>query len=284
MRMILACFLYLASFFVPPFAFAQEGISLPHGNFEALRNTGIARVNTVISPYSIQLDDGRIIRPAGLEFPDMNFNAPEPGGYALTATEILRDLLEGQEVNIYQTTRKDRGRTNRMRHHLAHLERRSDKAWLQGTLLTLGLARVQTTQRNPEMAAQMYELEAAARAQKIGLWEDERYQVRRVDDAQNYLNSLQIIEGRVRSAALRKNTLYLNFGPDWRSDFTLSISGENRRRFTKQGLDPLNWAGTLLRVRGWVRKYNGPFIEIDNPESIEILTKKPMLVDTKDNP
>ena len=38
---------------------------------------------------------------------------------------------------------------------LAHLETHDGNLWVQGALLAAGLARVRPTERNPEMAAQM---------------------------------------------------------------------------------------------------------------------------------
>lgn len=239
----------------------------PRGDFSDLKQTGSADVIQIISPVTLQINDGRVIRLAGLDFPDLGIH--EAGDFSLLAVDILKDLLLKQTVNIYQTPQKDLGRLNRMGHHIAHLEREDDKLWVQGLLLSLGLSRVMTARRNPEMAAQMYGFEAEARTEKLGIWGTDQYKILSPEKAENHMNSFQIVEGRVQSAALNNNRVYLNFGPDWRTDFTVSIAPGDKRRFLKKGLDPLSWNGKIIRARGWVRSYNGPYMEIDHPEAIE---------------
>ena len=178
-------------------------------------------------------------------------------------------MMEGEDVLIYQTKNSKLGRTNRMGHQLAHIVRAKDDAWAQGTLIGLGLVQVKTTQRNAEMAEQMYALEQYARTEKAGLWHD--YEILSPDNAADSLNSFQIVEGKIASAALKKNRTYLNFGRNWRDDFTVSIAPENRKAFSKSQINPLDWNGKTVRVRGWVEDYNGALIEIDHPQAIEIL-------------
>ena len=265
---LILTFCYLAaSIFTALPARAQD--KLPQGDFSALRNTGEAQVIKIIDPQTMQLADGRLLRLSGLDFPD--YSPAEPGDLALAALAVLRDMLEGKNITIHQTPKKDIGRMNRMGHMLAHIERTNDQAWVQGSLLTLGLARVRSTAFNPEMAAQMYALEAAARAEKIGLWGDSRFAVLTPETAADHIGNFALVEGTVHSAALKNNTLYINFGPDWREDFTLTLNSTAKRELGKQNHDPLNWAGKRLRARGWLESYNGPSIEIDHAAAIELL-------------
>jgi hypothetical protein len=39
-------------------------------------------------------------------------------------------------------------------------------------------------------------------------------------------------------------------------------------------MTPTSLAGRLLRVRGWLREWNGPMIEATHPEQIELLDGK----------
>ncbi len=213
------------------------------------------------------------MRLTGIDLPD--YRPGEPGDFSLAALSVLRDMLEGQSVTLYQTREKDRGRMNRMGHMLAHIVRDEDGAWVQGTLLTLGLARVQTLSYNPEMAAQMLALEKAARTDKIGIWGDSRFAVLTPETATEHIGSFQIVEGNIYAAALNKNRLFLNFGQNWRDDFTVMLSTEAKRQLEKQGLDPMNWGGRKIRVRGWLESYNGPFIEADHAQVIELLNEPP---------
>ncbi len=265
MQRILILFLILASAFISA-AHAAQSLGLPQGSFTELRQTGMAMVTAVIDPQTIQLEDGEIVRLAGLDFPD--FDPDEPGAFSLMAIKILKDMLVGQEVLLYQTLDKEEGRINRMGQQIAQLERQSDKAWIQGALLTLGLARVRTAQRNPEMAQEMYDIEQGAINEKLGIWQT--HKVLTPEETADREGKFEIVEGRIESAALKQNRIYLNFGKDWKTDFTVSIAPEDKRAFSKKNLDPLQWNGKNVRVRGWVESYNGPYIEINHPQAIEM--------------
>ena len=69
----------------------------------------------------------------------------------------------------------------------------------------------------------------------------------------------------------RRGRFYLDFGADWRRDFTVAIALGDRARFRAAGLDPAGLEGATLRVRGWMRRLNGPMIEATHPEQIERL-------------
>jgi micrococcal nuclease len=272
MRKIIVTFLLLASLFVSP-AYAQKTGQFPQGDFTQLREAGTLKVMQVIDPQTIALEDKQIIQLTGIDYPDLRVY--DAGTLAIAAKDILADMLEDQQVTIYLTEKDDWGRSNRMGHTIAEVERKGDAAWIQGTLVSLGLARVRTTQRNPEMAAQLYRLEAQARAEKLGLWESDQYKILTPEEAEAHMHSFQIVEGRIESVSVKSNRLYLNFGKDWKKDFTISIAPKDKRLFSKEGMDPMGWNGKTIRVRGWVRSYNGPYMEIDHPEAVELIGEKP---------
>lgn len=237
--------------------------------FSVLEHSSQGTVETVVDPLTVRMRDGRTIHLAGLDFPDYDPYAPGP--LSVTAVNILRDFLEGETVKISRTKNEKAGRINRMGHEIAHLTRTGDDIWVQGMVVGLGLARVRTEKNNPEMAAEMYEIEQAARAGKLGLWALESFAIATPENARSFIGSFQIVEGRVRSAAMKQNRVYLNFGDNWKTDFTVSISPEDRRAFTKAGLNPLDWNGDTLRVRGWIGSFNGPMMEIDHPQAVQIV-------------
>lgn len=272
---ILTAFALVSSFLLvilgaPRLSMAQD--RLAQGDFQALKHAGQASVSEVIDPLTVLLDDGRIIRLAGID-------VPNAGGseFDVLARDILRDLLGGRRVTLHQTRKKDTGRINRMGHHIAHITRSSDEVWAQGVLLSLGLARVKTTKRTPEMAAQMLALEATARAGGVGLWVDQAYMILSADEMGDPAGQFVIAEGQIKSVSLKKNRIYMNFGGNWRSDFTVSIAPEDKRAFSKAQANPMSWGGQNVRVRGILKSINGPYIEIDHPEAIELLENKAAL-------
>ncbi len=259
---------------------ASPPLILPKGDFEELRKVGVSTVTEVINPMTVKLKDGRMIALTGLDYPDLDFY--DPGELAVTAQQVLEDFLVGKKVIIYQTPKSDAGRKNRMGHDIAHLARidenhpddESAAIWAEGVMLSLGLARTRTTKYNRQMAGQMFELEAKAREQKVGLWSMDKYSVLTPEQATEHIGSFQIVEGKIQSISRHKNNLYINFGGNWRDDFTIGISGNNMRTFTNERIYPDRWNGEHIRVRGWVESYNGPFIEIDHPEKIELISIK----------
>ena len=84
-----------------------------------------------------------------------------------------------------------------------------------------------------------------------------------------FVDSVQIVEGIVTSTADVRGQIYLNFGADYKTDFTIAIARKYRRKF--EAIDPLSLEGARVRVRGWIELYNGPMIWIDHPERLEVL-------------
>jgi len=73
--------------------------------------------------------------------------------------------------------------------------------------------------------------------------------------------------------ASRNNVIYLNFGDDWRTDFTVAASSQLRRDFSKAGINVMQLGGQKIRARGWVRDYNGAYLEVFHPSQIEVLAE-----------
>ena len=83
--------------------------------------------------------------------------------------------------------------------------------------------------------------------------------------------------GSVASIGHTKSATYLNFGTDYRSDFTVRI-GKNvlaANPDLARTLDGLT-AKTVI-VRGWIDRRNGPLIDVADPSQIE-------LIDTENEP
>ncbi len=255
----------LATVYLSTVVYADK---FPSNALESLKPTTHAKVVEVIAPDTIKLSDGQTVRLSGLHFID--YSQDNAGSFSLTVMKVLNDMLVGQETILYQTAKKDWGRTNRMGHSLGHIVRKSDNAWVQGTIISLGLAMVKTGARNPEMAKELYALEDQARLAKMGIWAKDM-QTLSPEQAGDHLKTYQVVVGVIESVALKQNRTYLNFGKNWRDDFTVSISPEDKRAFNKDGMNPMEWSGKRVRVRGMTEEYNGPYIEIDHPEMIEVL-------------
>jgi micrococcal nuclease len=217
-----------------------------------------------IDAISLLSDKGEIYTLVGLDVPpDEDIEAK--------AQKRLQDLVTDKKCTLFQTRSEKAGRLNRMGHHLGHIVCGADGAWLQGTLLAEGLARVRTTPDNREQALVMLALEARARTQKIGLWEKQIHASLTPSTAEQSLNRFAVVEGKILSATQNQSSVFLNFERDWKTDFTIGVPSNLRREFSKKRMDLLSLKGKTVRVRGWMRSYNGAYIELDHPEQLEIV-------------
>ena len=228
-----------------------------------------AYVVDVIDGSTVLLDDGETVRLAGIEAPShTHAGAESPAAQlAMDAQKALTALVEGRRVGLAPSDIR-RDRYGRLRAHLVRTDR---GVWVQGALLAAGLARVHSLVDNRAAVADMLAIERHARGERLGIWSESHYLVRAASEADGGLGSFQLVEGRVTAAAVVRGRGYLNFGDDWREDFTVSIAPRDRRRFEAAGIAVEDYEGRLVRVRGWVDSFNGPMIEATHPEQIEVL-------------
>ncbi|MDP6567229.1 MAG: thermonuclease family protein [Alphaproteobacteria bacterium] len=238
----------------------------PAGAGELVRS-GAGTVVKVVDGDTLFLDDGVEVRLVGIQAPKLPLGRRDFQAWPLAeeAKRALEELSLGRRVELsYGGRRGDRyGRA------LAHLHR-SDGLWLQQELLRQGMARVYSFRDNRAVVAELLAAERQARAAARGIWGNPWYRVRTVAETPRHIGSFQLVEGRVLAVAVVRGRLYLNFGEDWRSDFTVSAAPRDRRLFDKAGFDYRGLARRLIRVRGWLKSYNGPLIEVTHPEQIEV--------------
>ncbi len=221
---------------------------------------GKGRAAEIIDGYSLRLIDGRMVRLAGL--------APPAPGFEKEAKARLIELAGRGELRFAYDPGAVSDRHGRL---LLHLER-EDGLWLQEEILRLGLARVQTRPDARLGAARLLAVESEAREAKRGLWSDKRYAILNAAEfAAIRSGSFQIAEGKVISARRIRDMIYLNFGPDWKSDFTLEIDKAGQAILRKAKISPLSLEGKMIRVRGQVYFRNGPAMQISHAEQLEIL-------------
>lgn len=231
-----------------------------------------AKVTEVIDGDTVVLDDGTEARLVGTQAPKLPLGRPGYPTWPLApeAKVKLEELVLKRRVGLgFGGNEWDRhGR------RLAQLWR-SDGLWIQGAMVETGFARVYGFADNRALVPELLALERQARAAGRGIWANSYYDVlsaRELEQsADDLLDSFQLVEGRVEEAALVRDRAYLNFGNDWRDDFTAVLQPETVDLFLSEGNDPAGLGGRLVRIRGWVELYNGPMIEVTYPEQIEVL-------------
>ncbi|MDX1422934.1 MAG: thermonuclease family protein [Kiloniellales bacterium] len=233
------------------------------------------QVVEVIDGDTVRLDDGREVRLVGLQAPKLPLGRSgfEAWPLADEAKRALAELTLGREVGLgYGGRRVDRH--GRALGQLYRLDGAGEaESWVQGAMLEAGLARVYSFADNRALVADMLERERLARAKRRGIWADPFYAVRAADGLDGDVGSFQVVEGVVLDAAEVRGRVYLNFGEDWKSDFTVTLAPAVRRLFASEGIDPLDYGGKTVRVRGWVKSFNGPMIEASHPEQIEVVAR-----------
>lgn len=240
---------------------AAPGFEPP--GFEA---TERVTVKSAIDGDTVELEDGRRVRLVGLDVP------LAPASLGATASAALAELVGGRAAILGLAGR----RTDRYGRVLAQLYR-DDGLWLQGELLTRGLARVESQADNRALVPVMLAWEGEARAARRGLWALSAYAVLAPEDARRHLDRFALVEGTVTEVTQSSSRAELHFGATARDGFTALLSPESRRLLVKSGilakagLALESLAGRRLRVRGYVRWWNGAVIDVTHPEQIELL-------------
>lgn len=202
---------------------------------------------------------------------------PEAEG-AARAQAALGALVVGHSLRLYgESPLADR--YGRLHAHGVTEEGR----WVQGALVEAGLARVVIREGESALSGALLALEERARRAGRGLWPPASAASPPPGALAATGDGFQVVEGRIVSAARAGRRIYLNFGADWRSDFTVSLSEAMLARLLATGRDPLAWAGRRVRVRGWVTRRNGPLLDLPHPMALEGPLDGPPFLSPKEN-
>lgn len=237
---------------------------LPSQNPEAVKS---ARVTGVVDGDTVVLDTGAEVRMTGIQAPKLPLGRKGFRAWPLAreAKKTLETLSLNQRISLeYAGRRHDRwGRL------LAHVH--AGDTWLQREMLLLGLARVYTFPDNRKHAAALYTAERTARAARRGIWALDWYRILTPAEAENRPGTFQLVEGMPKNIAIVRGRAYLNYGKDWKTDFTVTIAPRQMKLFRAAGVDILSMRNQRVRVRGWLIRRNGPMIAVTHPEQIEKL-------------
>lgn len=192
--------------------------------------------------------------------------AVQEGGFTLEAVgpatlagiivEGDRALSAGDAVEIKALPKDRYGRTPVI------LYKPGDKRSWQEHLLQQGAA---LTYDRAAVPAAWVKAEADARTAKRGLWAETPLSPAQ---AAKHIGEFQLVEGVVTRTYKSRDTYYINFGEDWKTDFSLRIPRGAWRSF---GKDFTIADGSTVRARGALFLENGPMIEVTRPQQLEIL-------------
>lgn len=259
------------------FAALLGGFSLPASACD-LSPPESGTVAAVLDGDTLELTDDRIVRVIGAKAPKppLSRRGDDPWPLVGEAKEALSVLASGKTVEL----RFGGLRQDRHGHFLAQVfvVEGESRLWLQERLIAKGLARVYSFADNRSCVAELLAREGEAPAKRLGVWASYVYRIEPALDVKRLgrlIHSYQLVEGTVVAVGEGGGRLYLNFGPDWRSDFTVSIERKTVGAFAAAGIDLKALAGRRLRARGYLAWRGGPMIEATHPEQIEVLPEYP---------
>lgn len=226
-------------------------------------------VTGVEARLELRLADGRLLRLAGV---DPAEGTPEQPDRAELARARFAERVAGQPVRFDLLDGKP-DRWGRLP-ALAYLP---GGVSLARVALDAGLGRYLAEPAAQSCRDQLLAAEIAARAARLGLWEDGYYAVLAPGDAPSFAErsgTTVIAQGRLTDVAAGPYRTELRFAARDRSGRdTLSVSIPPRavKSFKDQGVDLSSVIGRTVRVRGLLDLRFGPRIDVGTPDALEVL-------------
>lgn len=129
---------------------------------------------------------------------------------------------------------------------------------------------------------ELFRAEMDAVQGRRGLWSDAENKILAAHDLsvlEKHVAEFVLVEGRVRAVGQGGGRHFINFGDDWRLDFTVVVPQPVLTDWPKdlhhpqflQGRVLSSLVGQQVRVRGWLTSYRGPEIIVEDLSQIEIL-------------
>ncbi|WP_395665382.1 thermonuclease family protein [Methylocella sp.] len=226
-------------------------------------------MRAVDARLELLLEDGRVVKIAGLDPPRPTPDAPELDE---EAAREAGERLVGREIVLAPLyTAPDRwGRV--VAEVFAPAPGGAATASIAGGLLRAGLGRVEAGAAARRCRAYLLGEEAAARAARLGVWADPYYAVLRPADRAGFAEragTLAIVEGEVVGIEVSDFRTTLTFGERRGQAFSIVVAARNLKRFSAAGVDLAALRGKIVRARGLVDLRFGPQIEIEEPGEIE---------------
>lgn len=227
------------------------------------------KITQVLRSDMIMLDDNRRYRLDNILVPP--YEDPP------AKEELERTFLN---ANVLVYTYHDILNDEKLTVPVAHIV--TDKGvWIQQELISKGLAWAYSTESSQQTVGILKQTEEKARIRHKGFWANPTYAIKTPEAVKDYINSYQIVEGRILSAVTKANsgTVFFNFGKDWQHDFTVQFPSNRFLIFLQEPItgEKTNtgigwWKGKLVRVRGWIiKEETGPTMVLTQKDQIDVL-------------
>lgn len=237
-----------------------------YAEFDA-QETRTVMVAHVIDGDTFVTNRGEHVRMLGINTPEKSTgHRLESEPFALEARDYLKNFIKGKEVEL----RIGHHKQDKFKRTLAHVYHLKRATWLNERMVREGFAHVYSFPDNagPHVET-LLESEKIARENRKGLWSLMRWKILPAKESfpKSTIGHFHLVEGKIKNTADVKGRLYLNFGRDWRTDFTVEIPPHYRHKFKKAR----HYMGKKVRVRGVLKPVNGVMVTVTHPEQIEFL-------------
>lgn len=226
------------------------------------------KVIEVIDGDTVRLANGKLLRYIGIDTPELTirknktfYSDPQP--FSQQAKEFNEKLVENKFITIeFDVEKFDRyGRI------LGYCF--VGDTFVNAKLLEEGFAVLYTYPSNVKYADLFLGLQKQARRQKRGLWG--AYDVIDSGRAAEFINQIRTVTGLVLDSYQSKSCVYLNFGRDYKTDFTVVIFNNCLKFFEQNNINPREYyKGKHIEVTGRIKEYNGPEIIVCRPYEIRV--------------
>jgi len=220
------------------------------------------RVARVIDGDSLALDTGLRVRLAEVEAPSVGYGGRQDEPGAAAARDVMQRAAVGRAAQLWYGG-LTRDRYERAIAHVIARDEVGGEVWLNGLAVRQGAARVRTYPDNAKRARRLLALEQEARDAKRGLWAEDFWRVRAVEDLAGAPN-FAIVEGVVAGVGARAG------------DGEAHLGGGGIRFDVGERLgvaDVEVRTGTRIRVRGRIdARREAPLIRVTHWAQVEAVS------------
>lgn len=229
------------------------------------------RVAAIDERLEITLEDGRRLRLGGVEPP--RASPADPERPARVADQLRGWLLRPGLTVELELLAAAPDRWSRLPARLFAPGGDGSLQSVAEAVVEAGLARVEIDPLARPCLRPLLALEARARNERLGLWNDPAYAILSATDRDGLaarVGEVVLVEGRVVSVGSAAGRTYLNFGPIRTIDFAATVARGDVAAFEKSGLALSSLSGRFVRLRGLLETRFGPQIELHDPEAVEM--------------
>ncbi len=212
--------------------------------------------------FHLAAPDGAQIVLAGIAFP-----GGDAGDRDAASAAAYRAFAASGAISVVPTGQPDRyGR-------IVGRVFAGDGRLLEAELVRKGLAVVRPGSGDDGCDRALLALETIARRDRAGLWDDSKIVGKATDRTSLLARSglYALVEGRIVSVGYGSRMVFLDFGRNYRRDFTIMVPESLHPRLREAGIPVDSLEGRAVRVRGVIEESGGPAIRLTHPLSLEVL-------------